>query len=49
MENCGRADSLQCKKHIMPERNIAIVCTIPCWHIIRTYAKKGHSIRNVLL
>ena len=20
MENCGRADSLQCKKHIMPER-----------------------------
>mgnify|MGYP007043013641 CR=1 FL=1 len=40
MENCGREDGLPYKKHIMPERSIATICT---------YAKKGHSIWNVLL
>jgi len=28
MENCGREDGLQYKKHIMPERSIVAVCTI---------------------
>ena len=34
-----RVDSLQCKKHIMPERNIVIVFTILYGRIISAHTK----------